>query len=328
MFRLAAKRVLIPELSFEGGWTWVDFGTLLHDMTLAVDLGRGIEIFLRSARTYGLDAETFLGLRLSGGTEDAGSARRAERGGDELKRAAGGPGARAPRPLESLRLSSGLYPFYNSHKLLVDGAFRLELARTEGGRLLAGLEFDAPILTGNGFFARFWPDRMIYRARADYEKGLGHGLFAAWYARYDVDMPVDRAVPFLASLSTGAAIRNQSDFERLEKAFRFEAWAGLDFKYDYDVGLKLGLNTTARGSRAQESRSGGGGALNAGAELRWQANGMREAAELKIFAELGGAIVVRPFAGIRKISYAAGGTPGPGKLAERITAGVALYRWF
>jgi hypothetical protein len=65
-----------------------------------------------------------------------------------------------------------------------------------------------------------------------------------------------------------------------------------------------------------------------GAELRWQANGMREAAELKIFAELGGAIVVRPFAGIKKISYAAGGTPGPGKLAERITAGVALYRWF
>jgi hypothetical protein len=280
-----------------------------------------------------LDTETFLGVRLSGGTGS-------REPGPPDARNAGGTGAKAPGPLSSLRLSTGAYPFFNSHKLLVNGAFRLELAKSEGGarsaggpgsrepggepdgRFLADLEFDAPVLTGDGFFAQFWPDRMIYRVRAEYEKAIGDGLFAAWYARYDVDMPVDRAVAFLASLSTGAAVRNQPDFERLDKALRFEAWAGLDFKYDYDVGLKVGINTTARGTREAP------GALNAGAELRWQANGMREAAELKIFGEFAGAVVVRPFVGAKKISYAAGGTPGPGTFAERITIGVALYKWF
>jgi hypothetical protein len=291
VFSLKASSVLIPELSFEGGWKWVDFDTLLHDMGLSLDLGRGVALFIRSARTYGLPTETFLGMRLSGSKE-------------------------APLRLTSFRLSTGVYPFYNSHKLLVDGAFRLELAKNGNGRFLADLDVDAPILAGNGFFAQFWPDRMIYRLRADYEKTLAGGLFAAWYARYDVDTPVDKAIGFLASLSTGVALRNQPDFERLEKSLRFEVWCGVDFKYDYDAGLKLGINTASAG------------AANAGAEFRWQANSVRQAAEFKLFVEVGREVVVRPFIGVEKISYIAGGTPGPDSFAERITVGVGLYKGF
>jgi hypothetical protein len=45
-------------------------------------------------------------------------------------------------------------------------------------------------------------------------------------------------------------------------------------------------------------------------------------------ADFGREISVRPFAGVKKITYAAGGTPGPSGFAERITVGVGLYKWF
>jgi hypothetical protein len=291
IFSLKAPHILVPELSFESEFKWVNFGSLFHEAGLSLAVGRGVDLFIRTARYYGLPSETFIGLRLSEGNG-------------------------APKSLESFRLGAGVYPFFNSHKLLVDGGFRLEIAKNENGRFLADLDFDAPILTGNGFFAQFWPDRMIYRARAQYEKPLSGGWSAAWYARYDVDMPADKAVGFLASLSTGLAVRNQPDFERLDRPFRIEAAAGIDFKYDYDLGLKLGVNTAKPGS------------ANAGAEFRWQANSLREAAEFKIFADFGRDIAVRPFAGLKKISYAAGGTPGPSRFAERIIVGVGLYKWF
>ena len=301
IFSLKAAHVLIPELSFAGGWKWVDFDALLHDMELSLRLSRGIALFIRSARTYGLPTETFLGLRLSD-----------EGGGGE-----GGGADGAPQQLKDFRLLAGVYPFDDTHKLLVTGSFRLEFAKNENGRFFADLDFDAPVLRGDGFFAQFWPDRMIYRVRADYEKTLAGGLFGAWYARYDVDMPADKAIASLASLSTGVALRNEPDFERLEKAIRFEVWGGVDFKYDYDVGLKLGINT------ANES-----GAANAGAEVRWQANSMRREGEFKIFADFGRSVSVRPFVGIKKIDYAAGGTPGPDRFADWITAGIGFYTWF
>jgi hypothetical protein len=305
IFSLKAARILIPELSFAGGWKWVDFDALLHDMELSLRLSRGVALFIRSARTYGLPTETFLGLRLSG--EDGGES---GAGGGDVE-------SGAPKPLTDFRLVAGAYPFYVTHKLLVSGSFRLELMKNESGRFFADLDFDAPVLTGNGFFAQFWPDRMIYRLRADYEKTFAGGVFGAWYAHYDVDMPADNPVAFLASLSTGVALRNEPDFERLEKAIRFEVWGGVDFKYDYDVGLKLGINTANEG-----------GAANVGAEVRWQANSMRQAGEFKIFADFGRAVSVRPFVGIKKIEYAAGGTPGPDGFANRITAGIGLYKWF
>jgi len=302
-----AARVLIPELAFSGRWKWVDFATLLHDMELSVRLSRSLSLFIRSARAYGLSTETFLGLRLAG-QEDAGAPGSREPGG-----AAEG----APKPLADFRLIAGAYPFYDAHKLLVSGSARLELSKSEAGRFFADLDFDTPILTGDGFFGQFWPDRMIYRVRAEYEKPLVDGVFASWYAHYDADMPADKAVGFLASLSTGIAVRNEPDFERLSHAVRFELWGGVDFKYDYDAGLKLGVNTAREG-----------GALNAGAEFRWQANSLRQATEFRLFADFGLDVSVRPFVGLKKIEYGAGGTPGPDGLQNRITAGVGFYKWF
>ena len=291
IFALKAPRLIFAELSFESEFKWVNFGEMFHEVGLSLAVGRGVELFIRSARYYALPSETFIGLRLS-------------------------EGSGLPKPLESFHLGTGIFPFFNSHKVLVDGGFRLEIAKNENGRFLTDLDFETPILAGNGFFAQFWPDRMIYRARAQYEKAFRAGWVAAWYARYDVDMPVDKAVGFLASLSTGLALRNQPDFMRLEKPLRIEIAGGIDFKYDYDFEVKLGVNTAKSGS------------ANAGAEFRWRANSQRQAADIRVFADFGRGIAVRPFAGVKRISYAAGGTPGPSRFAERIIVGVGLYKWF
>jgi len=132
----------------------------------------------------------------------------------------------------------------------VTGSFRLEFVKNENGRFFADLDFDAPVLRGDGFFAQFWPDRMIYRVRADYEKTLAGGLFGAWYAplRRRHAGRQGRRVP--GQPQHGGRAPQRARFERLEKAIRFEVWGGVDFKYDYDFGLKLGINT------ANERRGG------------------------------------------------------------------------
>ena len=55
---------------------------------------------------------------------------------------------------------------------------------------------------------------------------------------------------------------------------------------------------------------------------------MRREGEFKIFADFGRSVSVRPFVGIKKIDYAAGGTPGPDRFADWITAGIGFYTWF
>lgn len=70
-------------------------------------------------------------------------------------------------------------------------------------RIVAGVDFESPILNGDGFFAQFWPGKMIYDINLDYEKKMGPRCFAAWTTHYRLDLPVDDDLPFAASLFTG-----------------------------------------------------------------------------------------------------------------------------
>ncbi|MBM3295051.1 MAG: hypothetical protein FJY82_11085 [Candidatus Aminicenantes bacterium] len=112
---------------------------------------------------------------------------------------------------------------------------------------------------------------------------------SSWYGRYFVDQPVDKAVPFRA---------------------------GADFKFDYDLGLKFGLNTV------------GAGSVRAGAELRVQANAAKREGEALAFLEFGARVAVRPFFGLRKIMFLAGGPPPPDPFRRKLSAGVSLHSWF
>jgi hypothetical protein len=283
--------VILPELSLESELKWVNFGNFYYDAGLAVGLATGAAVFLRVSRHYDYPTTTYIGVRLGS----------AESGG---------------RVIDSFDVETGYYPYYGRNKLLVLGGLRLRFLEKAGRRFFVDVDFRTPLLHGTSLFAQFWPDRMLYAIGAQYERSLAGSLFGAWYARYDVDVPVDKPIRFRSSLATGFVLRNQSDFNRLDKRVRFEVAAGYDFTFDYDVRLRLGAQTRPRRL------------FPLGAEFRVDANSERRTVEFKAFASFGKAIEVRPFVGVRKISYLAGPAPPPEHFLNRVTVGVALYTWF
>jgi hypothetical protein len=290
VLNLRLGRLGLDELGFEAEIKWVNFEKLLYESTLSLGLAPGTEIFLRAAATYAFDPTAYLGLRFL----------------------SAGPNARHVR---SFGLSAGAYPFYETHKLLVQGNYRLTFFREAGRRFLLDADFVSPILSGRSFLGEFWPDRMLYTLAAEYERAFG-GVFGSWYGRYVVDQPADKDLPFRASLATGLALRNQADFNRLERPVRWEVRGGADFKFDYDLGMRFGVNTV------------GPKLARAGAEVRFQANSARREADGLAFLEFGDGVVVRPFVGLRKITYLAGGPPPPDPFRRKIYAGLSLYSWF
>jgi hypothetical protein len=288
-FNLAG--VIVPELSLESELKWVNFESLYYDAGLAAGLATGAAVFLRVSRHYDYPTTAYIGVRL------------------------GSTGSVA-RVIDSFDVETGYYPYYGKNKLLVLGGFRLKFLEEVGRRFFVDVDFRTPLLHGTSLFAQSWPDRMLYAVEAQYERSLAGGVFVAWYARYDVDMPVDKPIRFRSSLATGLVLRNQSDFNRLDKRVRFEVAAGYDFTFDYDARLRLGAQTRPRRL------------FPVGAEFRVDANSERRTVEFKAFASFGKAIEVRPFVGVRKISYLAGPAPPPDHFLNRVTSGVALYTWF
>jgi len=287
----ALSGVALPELSLESELKWVDFERLYYQAGVAVGLANGVEVFMRAAREYAFPPAAYLGVRFR--SEESVS-----------------------RPVDSLDVETGYYPYYEKHKILVLGGFRLRLLEEPRRRFFVDVDFRTPLLSGTSLFAQSWPDRMLYDIEAQYEKPMTGGLFAAWYVRYGVDMPIDKPLRFRSSLSTGLTLRNQRDFNRLEKSLRFEIAGGYDFTFDYDLRIRLGAQVRPRRL------------FPMGTEFRVDASSALRTVEFKVFAALGNDIEVRPFVGIRKISYLAGPSPPPDRLLNRLTTGVTLYKWF
>jgi len=290
VFNLSGTGLVVPELSFSGEVKWVNFSEFVYEAELAVSLSPGAELVLAGIKPYRLSPSTHLGIRF------------------------GADGGRA-RYLDGFDVSAGVYPFFDAYKLMVDGTFRLALLRKTSRRLFIDAAFHSPLLTGSGFWGQFWPDRMMYTVSAEYERPVG-ALFAAVYGRYFADMPVDKDVRFRASASTGAALRNQPDFNRLDLPFRFDIRAGLDLKFKYDFGLKIGVSTN------------GAAALKAGLEGRLEANDARRAAEARVFLDFGREVSVRPFIGLRRVTPLAGDSASDGAFRRILMAGVSFYKWF
>ena len=129
---------------------------------------------------------------------------------------------------------------------------------------------------------------MIYGIGLDYEWKINPFLFVAWVSRYRLDMPVDQRLPFNASLFSGLAIRNQANFDELEREVRYELAAGYDFKRGAGIDGKLGI---------QFWRSG---LFRLFAEMRTQIDGKRARNDFRLLACFGRAVQVRPYLGWKK----------------------------
>ncbi len=254
---------LLPELSLVAELKLVNFTRLYHELGFALALNRNVDLFFRNTRNYEFPNTSYLGLRFKAGGESETS-------------------------LDSLKMFAGVSPFHNRYKLEIEGEYKLEFFENESRRILLGVDFETPILNGDGFFAQFWPAKMIYDIGLDYEWKINPFLFVAWVARYQLDMPVDSRLPFVASLFTGLAVRNQANFDELEREVRCELAAGYDFKRAVTVHGKLGI---------QFWRSG---LFRLFAEMRTQIDGKRVRNDFRLLAGFGRAILIRPFIGWKK----------------------------
>jgi len=169
-------------------------------------------------------------------------------------------------------------------------------------RVVAGVDFESPILNGDGFFAQFWPGKMIYDISLDYEKKIGPRLFAAWTTHYRLDLPVDDDLPFAASMFTGLALRNQPNFDELAQTIHYEVVAGYDFKRGLGLGGKLGLGVWKNN------------ALNVFTEKRGQVDADCLRLDFRLLASIGRGVELRPYIGWKKDLYLDPEREMPGKL--------------
>ena len=130
-------RFIFPELSLESELKWVNFEKIYYDARLAVGLAKGVEIFLRTAHHYDYPPTTYIGARLG---------------------SAGSPA----QIVDAFNVEAGYYPYYDEHKLLALGGFRLRLLEEPDRRFFMDVDFRTPILAGTSLFAESRPDRMLY----------------------------------------------------------------------------------------------------------------------------------------------------------------------
>ena len=254
---------IVPELSLSAEAKLVNFSRFYHEIGFSLALNRNVDLFFKNTRNYEFPNTSYLGLRFKADGQ-------------------------SETFLESLKMYAGVSPFHDRYKLEIEGGYKLEFFENESRRIVLGVDFETPILNGNGFFAQFWPAKMIYGLGLDYEWKINPYLFVAWVARYQLDMPVDEHLPFAASLFTGLAVRNQANFDDLEREVRLELAAGHDFKRGPGVSGKLGI---------QFWRSGTFRLL---AEMRTQIDGKRARNDFRLLASFGRDVQIRPYIGWKK----------------------------
>ncbi|MDH4198586.1 MAG: hypothetical protein OEW05_14320, partial [Candidatus Aminicenantes bacterium] len=249
-------------------------------------MAEGVDLFVRNVRPYGLDPVTYLGLRF-------------------------GSRGSAASFVDAYSFRLGMYPFFDGIKAVGDTAARLRFLDRPTSRLLISLAAIIPVQRGNAFFGRFRPDRIIYPVAVEYERCLPGGLYATGYFRYRVDMPIDVAERFDGRLSAGLGLRNQRHFERLERPFRFEVFAGREFDRGYEALGRAGLNTTGR-------------RVDAGFEIyAFLRPGDREYRG-ELFVEFGDGVRLRPFVALEFLSL----TPEEDPLKGKFLFGLTFFKWF
>ena len=288
VFNFEIKNFLTSEISFESEFKWVNFDELLHEVGFSFALNESTELFIRNARYYQSKNTTYIGIRLKSEAENE-------------------------KYVDNFKLITGIYPFDDLYKLGVEANYKLAFFKTPQRRFFLDIDFFSPILSGEDFLATFWPDKMVYRVRGEYEKKFGQDLHVSIYASYNVDLPVDKDLPFRSNLGAGLIFRNQPDFDKPEKVIRYELAAGYNFKLDYDVGVKLGMNTRKKDL------------ANAGWNFLYQSNSEKYLVDFRVFADIGHEVSVRPFVGLKTEKYVQGREPSS---ESRLIVGIGFYKWF
>ena len=261
------------------------FEEIFYEVEFSAALSEALELFIRTTRHYDYPPTTYLGLRVKTDESD-------------------GP------LLQHLRCRGDVLPSDTVYKLFSALDVQLELSRTSARRFLLDVRAEVPVFRDESFMGKFPPEWIRYPFELEYEKAISPGLRWYAYCLYDIVMPLDREREFEASLGLGIGLRNQPHFDRLLHSFRYELAGGLNFEHDFDARLKVGVNTTARPA-------------NVGADLVLTASPASLFGRLRLFADFGGEIRVRPFFGLEKAFWFKDSESSP----IRWWVGLEFIRW-
>ncbi len=279
--------VLNNKISLSGEFKWVDLKEIFHEIDLTFSLDKNVELFIRNAKHYELPNTTYIGLRTR-------------------------TNGQIDKNLDSLKFTSGLYPFYDYHKMLLESEFRFEFFKKPQRRLIFSFEMNAPILRGRKFFHTFYPDEMVYPITLEYNLKLRKKLFLSWYNRYKLRLPLDVQEKYSSDLATGFMIRNQPDFDQNKENFKYEINAGYSFKREYDIGIKGGIKWL-------DWRI-----FNLFSELSFHMDNQEAHYSLRIYSDFGKNVSIRPFIQFDKKSFLSSQESS----GIHILYGISLFKWF
>jgi len=287
LFNLEFPGILNSEISLKGEIKLVDFNQVLHEAELSFNLTKSLDLFIRNTRVYELKNTTFMGLRIKSHGKMA-------------------------QWLDSLKLITGIYPWYGRHKLKVIGKYRFALFKTGKRRLVVSLDFFAPIWRGETFLKTFFPEKMVYPVLVEYERKIKNSLYLTWYGKYRLNLPMDENEEFKADLATGMGLRNQPDFDQIIKKIKYECSLGYNFKHGIEMSAKGGMVFF---------RSKG---FKGGADVTFTLNRKEFFGDFKLFANFGNEVAIRPFVGFEIAEFFNSQRPSENKFL----LGFGLYKWY
>jgi len=283
---LEFPRIFGSDVSVLTEWKWRDGSELLYDLEVAFSLNPGVELFVRHSLQYEFPATSYIGLRLTSA-------------------------GRLADHLDAIKLITGFYPYFERHKINVEGEFLLAFFRNDHRRVLFSMNFVAPILRDDGFWGTFFPDHMVYPFTLEYQRRLGERWHLSWFAAYRMVLPLDVDDPYRADLGTGLRLRNVADFDHLDRPWRLEISTGVNFKHGIELGLKFGMTLMRLGNMGLHG------------DLRLAINDERVQTSLGFFLDTGRRVSVRPFVRLHSEDP---GIDGSGS-DIRFLFGVGLFHW-
>ena len=278
-------RIFFTEFFGRAQIKWLDLEKLLYEFELGFSLDPSLDFFVRYTRHYEYPKTAYLGMRLN------------SRG-------------KLGEHIDNFRFRGSIVTGDGVHKVLAQHEFRLDLYTSTVRRLLLTLDGRVPIKRGDTFFGKFHPDDVSYRVELDYEILLRENMRAYTYGLYNVRMPADRADYFSSSLGLGVGLRNQSDFLKLRRAFRYDVYVGQNFSRTFDMGICIGVNSM-------------GQVWKWGANARLVFDPDATYCLLEIFIETGQEVRIRPF-----LAYEYHDFPNMNDTTRgRFLIGIDLFTW-
>lgn len=277
--------ILQSEFSLKSEFKYVDFEEIFYDFEFFVTLDPSLDLFIRLSKHYDYPKTTYMGLRFNSK-------------------------GKAGEHIDRFLFRGGVFVSDKSHKVSAATRFDLSFFKTNNRQVLLSLGGDVPIKRGDGFFHTFHPDKIQYLIRVDYEKRIRQDLLFFLYGRYDVDMPVDVEHPFSSSMGFGLGLRNQTYFKKLDNNLRYEIFVGHNFTYTYDLGIRLGANTTKSGHHF-------------GSDLELFFDSDELSGTWEIFGEFGQTVKFRPFLALEHHAF-----HDSQKSFLSFLFGIELINWF